>query len=157
MKEWEIEQILIKEIIAEPADGLTYETILMLPEFLEQDVDPEMIGYCLERLVERGSLERWDGLEGGDDPEMRYRLTFREGLPPPNTRRWVVRRKAAVVVAVSSGMITIEQACQIYQLTEEELLSWKHTFETHGLVGLRTTRIQQYRRGRSRLVLRRSR
>ena len=150
MKEWEIEQIIFIELIAEPADGLTYETIFRLPEFLQQDVDPEMIGYCLERLVERGSLERWDGLEGGDDPGMRYRLIFREGLPPPNTRRWVIRRKAAVVIAVSSGLITIEQACQVYQLTEEELLSWKHAFETHGLAGLRTTRIQQYRRGRSR-------
>ena len=69
-----------------------------------------------------------------------------EGLPPPNTRRWVVRRKAAVVVAVDNGKITFEQACQVYQLSEEELLSWKHGFETHGLAGLHTTRLQQYRR-----------
>ena len=68
-----------------------------------------------------------------------------EGLPPPNTRRWVVRRKAAVVAAVNSGKITIEQACQVYQLSEEEFLSWQHAYETHGLRGLRTTRIQQYR------------
>ena len=80
MKEWEIEQIILSEIIAKPADGLTFEAIFMLPEFLEQDVDPEVIGYCLECLVERGSLERWDGLEGGNDPEMRYRLTFRERI-----------------------------------------------------------------------------
>jgi hypothetical protein len=79
-------------------------------------------------------------------------MLLSEGLPPPNTRRWVVRRKAAVVVAVSSGIITIERACQVYQLTEEELLFWKHAFETHGLAGLRTTRIQQYRRGRSRRI-----
>jgi len=31
MKEWEIEQIILNEIIAEPADGLTYEAIFMLP------------------------------------------------------------------------------------------------------------------------------
>ena len=74
---------------------------------------------------------------------------LREGLPPPDTRRWVVRRKAAIVVAVRSGMITVKQACQVYQLTEEELLSWKDAFETHGFAGLRTTRIQQYRRRRS--------
>jgi len=73
---------------------------------------------------------------------------LREGLPPPNTRRWVVRRKAAVVVAVNSGRITPEQACEVYQLSEEELLWWMHAFETHGLAGLRTTRIQQYRRRR---------
>ena len=75
---------------------------------------------------------------------------LREGLPPPNTRRWVIRRKAAVVVAVSSCKITVEEACQVYQLTEEEFLSWTHAFKAHGLAGLRTTRIQQYRRGRSR-------
>jgi hypothetical protein len=77
---------------------------------------------------------------------------LREGLPPPDTRRWVVRRKAAVVVAVRSGKIAVEEACQIYQLTEEELLSWEHAFETHGFAGLRATRIQQYRRGRSRRI-----
>ena len=71
---------------------------------------------------------------------------LREGLPPPNTSRWVIRRKAAVVVAVNSGRITPEQACEVYQLSEEELLSWMHAFETLGLAGLRTTRIQPYRR-----------
>jgi hypothetical protein len=33
-------------------------------------------------------------------------------LSPANTRRWVVRRKAAVVAAVQSGKITLEEACQ---------------------------------------------
>ena len=42
------------------------------------------------------------------------------GLPPPNTKRWVARRKAAVVEAVSSGVITLEEACRRYQLSEEE-------------------------------------
>jgi Protein of unknown function (DUF1153) len=70
-------------------------------------------------------------------------------LPHPNTKRWVVRRKAAVVAAVRSGAITIEEACRVYQLSEEELLSWQHAFEIHGLAGLRATRIQQYRASRS--------
>ena len=65
-------------------------------------------------------------------------------LPPPNTKRWVVRRKAAVVAAVRSGRITMEEALRRYQLTEEEFLSWQRLFETHGLAGLRTTRVQQY-------------
>ena len=68
-----------------------------------------------------------------------------ESLPPPNTKRWVVRRKAAVVAAVRSGGITIEEACRAYQLSEEELLSWERALETHGLAGLRATRVQQYR------------
>ena len=71
-----------------------------------------------------------------------------ERLPHPNTKRWVVRRKAAVVVAVRSGGVTLEEACRVYQLSKEELLSWDRAFELHGLAGLRVTRIQQYRRFR---------
>ena len=70
-------------------------------------------------------------------------------LPPPNTRRWVVRRKAAVVAAVQSGKITLEEACQRYQLTEEEFRSWQRAYEANGLPGLRATRLQQYRSPRS--------
>ena len=75
-----------------------------------------------------------------------------ESLPPPNTKRWVVRRKAAVLAAVRSGGITIEEACRAYQLSKEELLSWQRAFEIHGLAGLRTTRVQQYRRVRQATV-----
>ncbi|MGB9648494.1 MAG: DUF1153 domain-containing protein [Stellaceae bacterium] len=78
-----------------------------------------------------------------DDPLSRALLM--QNLPPPNTKRWVVRRKAAVVAAVRSGGLTIEEACSVYQLSEEELLSWDRAFELHGLAGLRVTRIQQYR------------
>jgi hypothetical protein len=67
-----------------------------------------------------------------------------DDLPPPNTTRWVVRRKAAVVAAVRVGKITMEEALRRYQLTEEEFLSWQRSFESHGLPGLRATRIQQY-------------
>jgi len=66
-------------------------------------------------------------------------------LPPANTRRWVVRRKAAVVAAVESGKITLEEACRRYQLTEEEFGAWQRAYDTHGLPGLRATRLQQYR------------
>jgi len=73
---------------------------------------------------------------------------FLADLPPPNTRRWVVRRKAAVVAAVLIGKMTIEEVCRTYQLSEEEFLSWQRAFTTHGLAGLRVTRTQQYRRSR---------
>jgi transposase-like protein len=71
------------------------------------------------------------------------RLT--EHLPHPNTKRWVVRRKAAVLAAVRSGGITVEEACRVYQLSEEELLAWQRAFEKHGLAGLHITRTSQYR------------
>ena len=67
-------------------------------------------------------------------------------LPPPNTKRWVARRKAAVLAALSSGAITMEEACRRYALSEEELLAWQRAFEAHGLSGLRATRL----RGRTR-------
>ena len=67
-------------------------------------------------------------------------------LPPPNTKRWTVRRKAAVVAAVRAGVITLEESCRRYQLSEEELLAWQCAFEVYGLRGLCATRAQHYRR-----------
>jgi hypothetical protein len=67
-------------------------------------------------------------------------------LPPSNTNRWVARRKAAVLAALRSGALTMEEACRRYALSEEELLAWQRAFEAHGLSGLRATRL----RGRTR-------
>jgi len=68
------------------------------------------------------------------------------GNPPPdNTKRWVARRKAAVVAAVRSGELTLEQACRCYRLSEEEFRSWERAYDIHGLPGLRATRSQAYR------------
>jgi hypothetical protein len=66
-------------------------------------------------------------------------------LPPPSTKRWVIRRKAQVVVAVRSGLISLDDACQRYSLSIEEFLSWQRLIDRHGIGGLRATRIQQYR------------
>jgi Protein of unknown function (DUF1153) len=66
-------------------------------------------------------------------------------LPPPDTKRWVPRRKAAVVTAVRSGAISIEEACRRYRLSEEEFLAWERGIEAHGVAGLRITRLQIYR------------
>jgi hypothetical protein len=63
-------------------------------------------------------------------------------LPPANTDRWVARRKAAVLAALRSGGITMEEACRRYALSEEELLAWQRAFEAHGLSGLRATRLR---------------
>jgi len=43
-------------------------------------------------------------------------------LPPPGTKRWIARRKAAVVAAVRSGAIGLEEACRRYELSEEEFI-----------------------------------
>ena len=66
-------------------------------------------------------------------------------LPPRETRRWVMRRKAQVVAAVRSGLLTFEEACERYTLSEEEFKSWMNLLDQHGLRGLRATRMQEYR------------
>jgi Protein of unknown function (DUF1153) len=66
-------------------------------------------------------------------------------LPAPGTKRWVVRRKAEVVAAVRGGLLSLEEACARYTLTVDEFLAWQYTIDTHGLAGLRATRLQQYR------------
>ncbi len=71
-------------------------------------------------------------------------ITIRD-LPPSNTKRWVIRRKALVVAAVRGGLISLEEACRRYALSVEEFLSWQQAIDRHGLPGLRTTRTQLYR------------
>ena len=68
-----------------------------------------------------------------------------ESLPPPQTTRWVVRRKAEVVAAVNGGLLTIEEVCDRYSLTLEEFASWQRAVERSGMPGLRVTKIQKYR------------
>lgn len=68
-----------------------------------------------------------------------------ETLPPPDTSRWVVRRKAEVVAAVNGGLLTIDEVCARYDLTLEEFAGWQRAVDRVGLPGLRVTRIQHYR------------
>ena len=66
-------------------------------------------------------------------------------LPPANTQRWVIRRKAEVVAAVRGGLLSLDEACKRYTLTVEEFLAWQRAIDRFGLAGLRATRVQQYR------------
>ncbi len=72
------------------------------------------------------------------------RLT-RDDLPSPTTKRWVARRKAEVVAGVRGGLISLHEALRTYNLSLDEFRSWQRLFESHGLDGLRTTRIKNYR------------
>ncbi len=77
-------------------------------------------------------------------PEAQSAIRLRE-LPPPDTRRWVARRKAQVVAAVRAGGLSLEGACGRYNLSVEEFQAWEQALSKHGLRGLRTTRIAAYR------------
>ena len=71
--------------------------------------------------------------------------TIAVDLPPPDTKRWVPRRKAVIVNAVRNGAISLEEVCRRYQLSVEEFLIWQRAIEAHGVPGLRVTRLQIYR------------
>jgi hypothetical protein len=62
-------------------------------------------------------------------------------LPARNSRRWTIRRKAAVLQALRNGVLTIEQAGERYALSVEELRAWERDFERHGPYGLRALRV----------------
>lgn len=66
-------------------------------------------------------------------------------LPPPETRRWVARRKAEVVTAVRAGVLSFEDACRRYGLSAEELMAWERALDRHGVEALRVTRLQKFR------------
>ena len=68
-----------------------------------------------------------------------------DSLPPANTTRWVVRRKAEVVAAVNGGLLTIDEVCERYSLTLEEFASWQRAMDRSGMKGLRVTHVQHYR------------
>ncbi|MGH7094585.1 MAG: DUF1153 domain-containing protein [Stellaceae bacterium] len=86
-----------------------------------------------------------DNSETFDYPSTPLDSSDTSELPPPNTQRWVVRRKAVVVAAVRNGQLTIQEACRMYRLSVEEFLAWQRALDAHGVPGLRTTRIQIYR------------
>ena len=65
-------------------------------------------------------------------------------LPRPS-QRWTVRRKATVIVAVRGGWVPINEVCETYNISVDELLAWERDIDRYGVHGLRTTRFQIYR------------
>ena len=74
----------------------------------------------------RSSSPEW--VQSADDP-------LRD-LPPPGERHWLPRHKAAVVAAVRSKVLSLEEASERYRLTAEEFLSWKAAIDQKGIKGL---------------------
>jgi len=72
-------------------------------------------------------------------------IMTRAELPEPDTKRWVASRKAAVVKAISHGLMAREEALETYALSEEELDAWHAAVEEHGEAALKTTSLQRYR------------
>ena len=66
-------------------------------------------------------------------------------LPPQKRKRWSVKHKIALVVAVATGAVTRDAACQHYEISVEEFASWQSLADRYGADGLRATRMQVYR------------
>ena len=62
--------------------------------------------------------------------------TAPDELPSPDTKRWTARRKAGVLEAVLSGVISLEEACHRYDLSIGEFVSWRNAMQGHGVQGL---------------------
>jgi Protein of unknown function (DUF1153) len=80
-----------------------------------------------------------------DEKDLLHDIALSDILPPPETKRWVARRKAVVVDAVRCGALSLEEACHRYRLSVEEFHAWQRAIEAHGVAGLRVTRLQIYR------------
>ena len=60
-------------------------------------------------------------------------------LPPPETSRWVVSRKLAVLRGVAHGLISEAEALTRYGLSEEEFHEWVQALMRDGMEGLKAT------------------
>ncbi|QIE44374.1 DUF1153 domain-containing protein [Pseudohalocynthiibacter aestuariivivens] len=66
-------------------------------------------------------------------------------LPAPDTRRWVASRKLAVVRGVLYGLISQEDACDRYALSEDEFCEWIRAVSLHGEEALKATALKEFR------------
>jgi len=66
--------------------------------------------------------------------------------PPPDTTRWIARRKWQVVNAVRVGRISLEEACERYTLSPEEFEDWERVVDAYGVRGLRVGQVGSRRR-----------
>jgi hypothetical protein len=110
---------------------------------------PAASDFKLVRLPANGPANSPATAENASPPSAASSPRDLSHLPPPDTKRWVVSRKAIVVDAVRKGLLTLADACARYSLSEEEIRSWMKLSEKGGSRALRVTRLQDYRRKRA--------
>jgi uncharacterized protein DUF1153 len=72
-----------------------------------------------------------------------------ETLPSSQTVRWVRRRKAEVVVAVKGGLLTMQEATERYNISDDEFLGWYEAYHLRGMAGLQISKLaERHNRGR---------
>lgn len=88
-------------------------------------------------------LRKVDGARAVTLPD--GRVMTQADLPPADTLRWVASRKLAVVRGVLYGLLSMEEACVRYQLSEEEFDEWVRAVSLHGEEALKATALKSYR------------
>ena len=68
-------------------------------------------------------------------------------LPAAGATRWGAREKAAVVLAVRSGVLERSEACARYMLSEEEFALWERAFAEGGVSGLQAKNLRRLSQG----------
>jgi hypothetical protein len=68
-----------------------------------------------------------------------------DDLPSSSTTYWVSRRKAEVLAAIDGGLLSLDDACERYRLSLEELVAWRRSMDRAGVAGLRITKDRRYR------------
>jgi hypothetical protein len=82
---------------------------------------------------------------GASNPILQFNeLDLVPDLPQPS-QRWTVQRKSTVIQAVRGGWVPVEEVCELYNISVDELLAWERDLDRYGVHGLRTTRVQIYR------------
>jgi hypothetical protein len=73
---------------------------------------------------------------GGPRSSLAELIDLETFLRSPVPKHWVARRKAAVVLAVRTKLISLSDACVRYKLSVDELASWEAAFDSQGIAGL---------------------
>lgn len=66
-------------------------------------------------------------------------------LPREGFKHWVIKRKVEVLVGIEFGLLSLDEACKRYGLTNRELTSWQQAYKEFGLDGLSPERLRRYR------------
>lgn len=88
-------------------------------------------------FVKRSSRPRIVTLDGG-------RILSAGDLPDADTR-WVASRKETVVLAVTHGLISRDEALRRYELSAEEFDAWCRASRAFGKDALKSTALKRYR------------
>ena len=75
-------------------------------------------------------------------------------LPPSWAVKWTARRKAAVIHAVHTGLLSLDEARARYALSSEEFRSWEVMLDGFGLPARASRRIQHTKPSKQNIFVR---